>query len=319
MMRYLRTIFSTVFIAAALFSIYFNYDNLLLFVKSNTWSAAFLTAMAVIILRIYFGWLSSQQKYYVYLGDIWYRLKEQSIENPEWINPEWTSVYSYYKTLEGRNKYESHAWMCWALAADCYETYKNENVYAKVSSWIAGVDFFSQFDNTIRVINELHRPWLTDDKNMRLFDDNFKLWLENRYKLPNVRKSPIGTKNNFGVFSSDEIGKGFLIGFFSGEPEDGASQHSIQIGKDLHLNVSDKCVFRYLNHSDNPNAFVRGVNIYALINVAPNTELTINYNATENEINPPFNSDENISVPGFKNLDSKDKKDLRNIAASWNN
>lgn len=75
------------------------------------------------------------------------------------------------------------------------------------------------------------------------------------------------------------------------------TRETIYVGNNVHV---DDPFGRYINHAFTPNTYIRGGEVVALVPIAPDTELTFNYN--ENEINmaAPFYVD-NILVQG-KNI-----------------
>ncbi len=93
-------------------------------------------------------------------------------------------------------------------------------------------------------------------------------------------------------------------------------KYSIQITNHLHLDIKGK-PYAYLNHSCTPNTFIDtiGLGLIALKDIAANTELTINYCATEFDMACWFDcicGEKNCygQVKGFNYLNQKQQKGL---------
>jgi hypothetical protein len=73
--------------------------------------AAIIAAFALVV-RAYFGRRNSHQNYYMHLSNIWYDLKKQTLERPDWLNAEITTMYGIKdnkKVIQDPAKYDSHA------------------------------------------------------------------------------------------------------------------------------------------------------------------------------------------------------------------
>ena len=72
------------------------------------------------------------------------------------------------------------------------------------------------------------------------------------------------------------------------------SRYSVQVGPDTHVapeggaNVLDGGVWRYLNHSCEPNARVHGRELVALRDIQAHEDLSFDYNTTEWDMAEPF-------------------------------
>ncbi len=99
--------------------------------------------------------------------------------------------------------------------------------------------------------------------------------------------------HGFGVFSRTKIKKGAFIAELNGSRivyettihgQSNRYENWIGIGKNTWIDPVDE--FQYLNHSCKPNAGFKGartLKLYALQDIEPNTEITIDYATTEED------------------------------------
>jgi SET domain-containing protein len=91
-----------------------------------------------------------------------------------------------------------------------------------------------------------------------------------------VRKSGIHGR---GVFAVQRIRPGAHIGTFRGRPTDTDGTHVLWLidddGVEEGLRVTNE--MRFLNHSTDPNAELDGLELHALYNIQPGSEVTIDY------------------------------------------
>ncbi len=102
-----------------------------------------------------------------------------------------------------------------------------------------------------------------------------------------VRKSGINGK---GLFSNERIRKGQFIDYIKGPvsvvrhedvKQEKDMENWIGVGRYSWINTNAS-IFRYINHSCNPNAAIRGKRmLYALKDIAKDTEITMDYSLTE--------------------------------------
>jgi hypothetical protein len=52
--------------------------------------------------------------------------------------------------------------------------------------------------------------------------------------------------------------------------------------------MMDRFYWRFMNHSCEPNALIRGREVFALRPIEPGQEITFHYNSTEYELSEPF-------------------------------
>lgn len=93
------------------------------------------------------------------------------------------------------------------------------------------------------------------------------------------------------------VGAGAVLAHLDGEVVSRPSRHSVQIGPDAHLDGamddagaegSLRRPWRYLNHSCDPNAAVRGRTLVALRPIAAGEDVVFDYDTTEFELADPF-------------------------------
>ncbi len=308
------------------------------------------TAIASLLLGgIYFFirlMATSKQAYYRHLSGVWYDRKAETLEDPEFADPEITSMYGIGWENSGRaqpSKYDNHAWACWALVEDWYFTWgrwRDFNarwIRAKprltgkpwwqrsfLMAWTLGwfvvaqitrvvraawsvlpQGILGQFEGTARNVYELHWAWLRVPEHKVRFDANFLDWVgryfdasefgvsitEDPAKIKASRKRITRSRriawrrlvkdekpNDF-VAANTDILAGMFLGHFDGKLSRQAGEHTIQVGPSMH--VTADTVMKFLNHSNQPNAVVRGLSVFALKDIRKGEEVYIDYNASE--------------------------------------
>lgn len=110
-----------------------------------------------------------------------------------------------------------------------------------------------------------------------------------------------------------------------GEQTRRPSRYSIQIGENLHLDLTvrhsseeilDRYYWRFMNHSCEPNTHVRGQEVIASHDIKPWADITFNYNTTEFDIAEPFDCHCGCpgcigTIRGFKHLSADECERLR--------
>jgi len=88
--------------------------------------------------------------------------------------------------------------------------------------------------------------------------------------------SPIHGK---GLFAKKRIRNGAYVATFEGEPttEDGMHVLWSLDENDEEVAIEGRNALRFLNHSTDPNTEFIGLELHALRNIQPGTELTIHY------------------------------------------
>jgi SET domain-containing protein len=87
-----------------------------------------------------------------------------------------------------------------------------------------------------------------------------------------------------GLFATSELKAGQLVGFYEGDTvanddENRDDMHILWIEEedDYWVGYDGKNSMRFMNHSDRPNAQMHGRECYALIDISPRQEITIDY------------------------------------------
>lgn len=86
-----------------------------------------------------------------------------------------------------------------------------------------------------------------------------------------------------GLFASRHIKSGELIGFYDGEPVSEDGMHVLWVEEDdgEWTGYEGSNHMRYMNHSDEPNAEMDGLQCYATQPIAAGEEITIDYGWNE--------------------------------------
>lgn len=112
---------------------------------------------------------------------------------------------------------------------------------------------------------------------------------------PTVEVARVG--GAFRVLAAHELHSGEAILHLDGELFDHPTRYSVQIGVGRHLDLPpgvslldelDRYPWRFLNHSCDPNAALRGRHLFALRPIRAGEEVTFDYNTTEYEMAEPF-------------------------------
>jgi hypothetical protein len=149
-----------------------------------------------------------------------------------------------------------------------------------------------------------------------------------------VVKDHLGAVNRFGVVrsrheyrlvSGEFVSVGAHLFTIDGVLTDAPTRYSLQVGPAVHIDLPDgyppeelmdRFYWRYMNHSCEPNAFIRDRDVFALRRIEPWDEITFHYNTTEYELSEPF--DCRCASPrcdgqirGFRFLSGADRERLR--------
>jgi hypothetical protein len=120
------------------------------------------------------------------------------------------------------------------------------------------------------------------------------------------------------------VAAGACLFRIEGEKTHQPTRYSIQIGRDLHIDLAvkrssdeifDRYYWRFMNHSCDPNTLVRGEEVIACRDIEPWTEVTFNYNTTEYDMAEPFDCRCRSprcggTIRGFKHLTPKERERL---------
>lgn len=247
--------------------------------------ASVVIALLAFTFSAYTRWRTANQAYYAHLSKIWYDLRKEELKSPEWLEPSKTSMYGLRASEVAPTPYDAHAWSCWALAEDWYETYGRPKWFHAVTRAVLFKALFpnelSQFEGTVRSVTELHWAWLQRPEHLRRFDIGFVSWVRTRFLEARAEKLEVSTVANAGagVRAKAALLRGQFIGFLSGKPATARGIHTLQMGEDMHLLLDEP--LRFLNHSSTPNAVVRGRSLFACEDIAAGGEIFIDYACTE--------------------------------------
>jgi hypothetical protein len=101
----------------------------------------------------------------------------------------------------------------------------------------------------------------------------------------------------FKLLSARTVSRDERLLVIEGELTSTPTRYSVQVGPSSHVDlpadhrleeILDKFYWRFMNHSCEPNAVIRGREIYSLRALEPWEEVTFNYNTTEYDIAEPF-------------------------------
>jgi SET domain-containing protein len=110
-----------------------------------------------------------------------------------------------------------------------------------------------------------------------------------------------------------------------------ATRYSIQVGPEMHLDSDDLATdeervrdryWMYLNHSCEPSAWIRGLAVIALRDIAAGEGVTFDYNATEFAMAEPFECHCGTAscvgrVAGYAALDEVQRTRVRPYASAY--
>jgi SET domain len=110
-----------------------------------------------------------------------------------------------------------------------------------------------------------------------------------------------------------------------------ATRYSIQVGPEMHLDSDDLATdearvrerfWMYLNHSCEPSAWVRGLSVIALHDIAAGEGVTFDYNTTEWDMAEPFSCGCGTRacagiVQGYKHVNQEARVRLREYLAEY--
>lgn len=250
---------------------------------------------------------AQKQVTYIHLANLWYKIKLKGLENSEFINPKFSSLYRQKEVHDKYQEYHVYAWLCWGHAEDCFE---------KKFQGDPG------FEPSIRNHKELHYAWLSVRENSDMFSKDFINWANNDIKSPLVEVKNKVALQGEGVFAAQEFLEKEFIGFFDGKEVDNRTSMSLQFGPDFHIEPSGSTPFRYLNHSCDANAFFKGRNLYAFKKIFKNQEITIDYNCREFKLAAPFACNCKTGaclreIKGYKFLSTYEREIRSEMVPDW--
>ena len=244
---------------------------------------------------------AQRQATYIHLANLWYTIKQKGLEDSDFIDSQFTSLYRPQDVHGKYRSYHVYAWLCWGHAEDCYENKFHGDV---------------GFAPSIRSYKELHYAWFCVPKNSDMFSEEFIKWVK-ELKSSLVEVKSQGTLQGNGVFAAQNFTEGDFIGFFEGEEVNNRTNMSLQFAPNFHVEPSSTTPFRNLNHSCDANAFFMGRNLYAHKPIVKGQEITIDYNCLEFELTAPFKCNCGTmacmgTIKGYKFL-SQDEREIRSV------
>lgn len=120
------------------------------------------------------------------------------------------------------------------------------------------------------------------------------------------------------LVAREAIAAGTVIFTLVGRETRVATRYSVQVGPEMHLDSDDLATdeervrdryWMYLNHSCTPSAWVKGLQVIALHDLAAGEGVTFDYNTTEWEMAEPFDCQCGTAacvgrVAGYRHLDA---------------
>ena len=100
---------------------------------------------------------AQKQATYIHLANLWYSIKQKGLENSEFIEPKFSSLYRLEEIHGKYQNYHVYAWLCWGHAEDCFANKFHGD---------------PGFEPSIRNYKELHYAWLSVPKNSAMFIKN---------------------------------------------------------------------------------------------------------------------------------------------------
>jgi len=141
----------------------------------------------------------------------------------------------------------------------------------------------------------------------------------------------IRARGAYRLIALQPLAAGATLFQLEGERRPRATRYSVQMGENLHLDVSgehsseeilDRYFWRFMNHSCDPTAMIRNRDVITLRDITPWTDITFNYNSTEYDMAEPFachcGSAQCLGdIRGFKHLLSMERERLRPLLAPY--
>ena len=107
----------------------------------------------------------------------------------------------------------------------------------------------------------------------------------------------VHTHGAYSLVTAEPVTAGRLLFTLEGELTPRPSRYSVQVGRDLHIDVPQPTSFevmtrqypwRFMNHSCEPSARIEGRTVIALREIPTGEQITFNYNTTEWELAEAF-------------------------------
>ncbi len=145
------------------------------------------------------------------------------------------------------------------------------------------------------------------------------------------RAAVVRLHGNYHVVAAEAIPAGELILRIEGELAPQPTRYTVQVAPDQHVEIPagtdletilDRYFWRFLNHSCEPSAFLRGREVLARRRIKAWDEVTFDYNSTEWDMAEPFpcrcgSPRCRGMIRGWRHLDPADRRRLRPYAAPF--
>ncbi|MEU8548974.1 SET domain-containing protein-lysine N-methyltransferase [Streptomyces roseoverticillatus] len=114
---------------------------------------------------------------------------------------------------------------------------------------------------------------------------------------PDIHLGVLRAAGEYGLIACEPVRAGERLFVIHGEPTGMPSQHSMQVGKNVHLDlpdgtglerIMDHYFWWFLNHSCAPNTRIEDRQVIAIADIRAGEEITFHYNTTEFAIAEPF-------------------------------
>lgn len=117
------------------------------------------------------------------------------------------------------------------------------------------------------------------------------------------------------LVAAEAFGAGEVVMEIDGIVVAEPSRYTIQVGNRCHIapRAEGEDLWRFLNHSCRPNAWVNGGRLVALTAIARGAEITFDYNCTEYEMAEPFRCRcghcDGPEIRGFRHLNDDQRRE----------
>jgi hypothetical protein len=143
--------------------------------------------------------------------------------------------------------------------------------------------------------------------------------------VESARVAVLRSHGEYTLVSRERLAQGGWLFTLDGEVTEVPTRYSVQLDHATHLDlpdtygleeIMDRFYWRFMNHSCEPNAVIRGRDVFALRDIGPREEITFDYNTTEYELAEPFDcrcGGEGCvgRVRGFRFLPARERERLR--------
>ncbi|NJC72328.1 SET domain-containing protein [Planosporangium thailandense] len=139
------------------------------------------------------------------------------------------------------------------------------------------------------------------------------------------RAGVVRSSREYSLVVTQPVDAGGHLFAIDGELTDTPNRYTVQVGHALHVDlpesyglelILDRFFWRFMNHSCEPTAVVRGREVLALKPLQPWQEITFHYNTTEYQMAEPFDCRCGSSrcegtIQGFRYLSRSERERLR--------